>query len=275
MGVGGDWTTGIKMELNSKNKNEFICLDQPINEPIKFKVKGNTETWTDQVENYDFPGINWEGGNITLPEGIYDFYFKIDTKKVYIAGVYLRDVTNTWGTICLPHASTSFSGANFYEVSSLDPTKGLWLDEIEKGTQLVAGKPYVFEATASTIKVTYTDAAKSAPEAGVNGLTGTFFDIAAGGVLVNNYIIANDAVWVANANNTLPANRAYINAAQVPAKQQAEIPGRRRVCMGENATTGLDQIVAPAGQAVKVIENGQLIIIRDGVKYNVQGQVIR
>jgi hypothetical protein len=45
--------------------------------------------------------------------------------------------------------------------------------------------------------------------------------------------------------------------------------------MGENATTGLDQIVAPAGQAVKVIENGQLIIIRDGVKYNVQGQVIR
>jgi hypothetical protein len=244
-------------------------LNHSISAPFKFKYG---ETWTDQVENYDFPGIVWKDGNIELPEGIYDFYFKKNTQKVYIAAVYLRDVTNTWGTICLPHASTSFSGAKFYEVSSLDPTKGLWLDELAAGDQLVAGKPYVFEATGATVKVTYTDAAKSAPEAGVNGLTGTFSDIAAGGVLVNNYIIANDAVWVANANNTLPANRAYINAAQVPAKQQAEIPGRRRVCMGENATTGLGNIVAPEGQTIKAIENGQLIIIRDGVKYNVQGQ---
>lgn len=193
--------------------------------------------------------------------------------------IYTRAVTeNQWGTICLPNASSSFTGATFYEVSSLDPAKGLWLDQLAAGAQLEAGKPYIFQATATEITVTYTDAAAvDAPQAGENGLTGTFTDIAAAedGVLVGNYIIAQNAVHVATASNDLPANRAYINASVVPSKAQAVIPGRRRVCMGENATTGFDQIVAPAGQAVKAIENGQLIIIRDGVKYNVQGQVIR
>ena len=57
-----------------------------------------------------------------------------------------------------------------------------------------------------------------------------------------------------------------------------QMPGRRYISMdvqGENEATGLDQIVVPEGQAIKAIVNGQLIIIRDGVKYNVQGQVIR
>ena len=207
-----------------------------------------------------------EAGNATK----YNFTLKKDE-------IYSRAVTNQWGTICLPKASSNFTGATFYEVSSLDPTKGLWLDQLAAGAQLEAGKPYIFQATASVIAVTYTGAAKAAPVAGKNGLTGTFEYIAAAeeSVLVDNYIIANDAVWVANANNSLPANRAYINAEQVPTETQAEIPGRRRVCMGENAATGLDQIVAPEGQAVKAIVNGQLIIIRDGVKYNVQGQVIK
>ena len=47
---------------------------------------------------------------------------------------------------------------------------------------------------------------------------------------------------------------------------------RARVVAGENQATGIDNIVAPEGQAIKVIENGQLIIIRGGEKFNIQGQ---
>ena len=47
---------------------------------------------------------------------------------------------------------------------------------------------------------------------------------------------------------------------------------RARVVAGTNATTGIDNVVVPEGQVLKVIENGQLIIIRDGEKFNVQGQ---
>ena len=46
---------------------------------------------------------------------------------------------------------------------------------------------------------------------------------------------------------------------------------RARVVAGENVETGVEDIIT-TDAPVKVIENGQLIIIRDGVKYNVQGQ---
>ena len=282
MGVNGDWDNGIALTQNPDNADEYVLENQVIikaTDAVKVVTltDGTATAWCGNVDTWSNATYTADGdGNIVLEDGIYTFYFKKNDNLIYINQTgYARNVTNTWGTICLPYASSSFTGATFYEVSSLNPAEGLWLDQLAAGTQLVAGKPYIFQATATEITVTYTGEAATTPQAGANGLTGTFTDIAAGGVLVNNYIIANNAVWVANANNTLPANRAYINAAQVPAKQQAEIPGRRRVCMGENAATGVDNIVAPAGQAVKAIENGQLIIIRDGIKYNVQGQVIR
>ena len=282
MGVNGDWDNGIALTQNPGNEDEYVLENQVIikaTDAVKVVTltDGTATAWCGNVDTWS--NATYTGGgndNIVLEDGIYTFYFKKTANNIYINQTgYARNVTNTWGTICLPNASSSFTGATFYEVSSLDPTEGLWLDQLADGAQLVAGKPYVFEATASTIKVTYTGAAKSAPVPGAKGLTGTFTGIAADSVLVGNYIIAQNAVWVANASNDLPANRAYIDASLVPKEAQAVIPGRRRVCMGENATTGLDQIAAPAGQAVKVIENGQLIIIRDGVKYNVQGQVIR
>ena len=49
-------------------------------------------------------------------------------------------------------------------------------------------------------------------------------------------------------------------------------PGRRRVMMGENAETGFENIVAPEGEIKKVFVNGQIIIIRNGEKFNIQGQ---
>ena len=49
---------------------------------------------------------------------------------------------------------------------------------------------------------------------------------------------------------------------------------RARVVAGENGVTSVEDIITNAAPQ-KVIENGQLIIIRNGVKYNVQGQVIK
>jgi hypothetical protein len=44
--------------------------------------------------------------------------------------------------------------------------------------------------------------------------------------------------------------------------------------LGENVETGVEDLFT-TDATVKDIENGQLIIIRDGVKYNVLGQVIK
>ena len=129
-----------------------------------------------------------------------------------------------------------------------------------------------YSTSASESAVTYEGEEALTPDDGVNGLTGTFDDIATGdAALVGNYIIANNQIWVAGAGNSLPANRAYIDKDGVPTTDQPKLAGRRRVCMGENAETGVDNIIT-TDAPVKVIENGQLIIIRNGEKYNVQGQ---
>ena len=184
---------------------------------------------------------------------------------------YTRTVTNgNYGTICLPYASSNYIGMELYEVSWLKEGTGLYLDQLAAGAQLVAGKPYIFKATATEITVTYTGTAVANPKAGTNGLTGTFEDIAANTDLVGHYIIAQNKIWLANDQNTLPANRAYI-ANTIPTTEQPKLAGRRRVCMGENAATGLDNITNGENTVIKTIENGQLIIIRDGIKYNALG----
>ena len=150
----------------------------------------------------------------------------------------------------------------------------LYLDQLEAGTQLVAGKPYIFRATSTELIVTYTGAAVENPIAGENGLTGSFDAIPAGGVLTGNYVVAQTKFWTATATAYAAENRAYIDKGIVPDSEQKQIPGRRRVVLGtsgENAESGFEDIIAPEGKVIKVIENGQLIIIRDGEKYNVQG----
>lgn len=237
-----------------------------------------TTTWTIEIENH----------NATIATNDYKIRYNVSSPRFkvynstngtvlpqiykYTTDFYTRDVTNgNYGTICLPYASSKFAGAEFYEVSWLKTDAGLYLDELVEGASLEAGKPYIFKATDSKITVAYEGEKKDTPVDGAKGLTGTFDDMAPGSV-EGHYIIAKNQVWVANDKNYVSANRAYINSTVVPTTEQAKIPGRRRVCMGENETTGFDQIIVPTDQVLKVIENGQLIIIRNGEKYNVQGQ---
>ena len=291
MGIGGDWTTGIEME---EDGDQFKLLCQPIAEGEQFKFKYG-DTWTTEVENYDANGVGWVESypgsgqyNITLPAGNYDFYYKKNENKVWI-GVctpatptpdYTRNVTaGNYGTICLPYASSNYTGMELYEVSWLQKSGetpvNLYLDQLAAGTQLVAGKPYIFRATSTELTVTYTDDAPvAAPVPGANGLTGSFDAIPAGGVLTGNYVVAQTKFWTATATAYADENRAYIDKEKVPYTAQKQIPGRRRVSLGaagENAETGIDNIIT-TDAPVKVIENGQLIIIRNGEKFNVQGQ---
>ncbi len=74
-------------------------------------------------------------------------------------------------------------------------------------------------------------------------------------------------------NNEILGLRAYFTFDGITTYAQAANV-RARIALREDAATGLDNLINE-NAPVKVIENGQLIIIRDGIKYNVQGQVIR
>ena len=205
----------------------------------------------------------------------------------YVTDFYTRDVvTGNLGTICLPYTSSKHAGATFYEIAYLemngtDPNR-IYLDEVEGGV-LEAGKPYIFQATSKKVTVAYEGEASSLKE-GVKGLVGILEDSkvvngqeGVSNILTGNYVISGTKFYTCGTGCSIYKNRAYIDASIIAnhTTPVAEMPGRRRIAMGaagENQVTGVDNTLAPKDNVVKVIENGQLIIIRDGVKYNVQGQ---
>ena len=184
--------------------------------------------------------------------------------------IYTRDVmTNTYGTICLPYGSSNYTGATFYELVGKS-AEGVYLGSVDN---LEAGVPYVFEKSANQLVVIYegevVQAAKSK-----NGLIGTFADETK--VAIGNYIIVNNEICKCEGEDAcyVKANRAYINLEEVPNGAPVKMPGRKYVCMGvqgENQATQLSHIVDSTSSIYKTVENGQLIIVCGGVKYNAQG----
>ena len=191
------------------------------------------------------------------------------TAPVYATGdAYSRSTTaGKFGTICLPFGSTNFTGATFYEFVGSETGK-VYLGSV---TTLEAGVPYIFEASAAEVAV-YGDGTTAATPGNSKGLHGTFTDETT--VAAGNYILLNNELRPSDGSAKVNANRAYIVMSEVPTGVPTQMPGRRYIGMsvqGENEATGFENVVAPEGQVVKAIVNGQLIIIRDGVKYNVQG----
>ena len=208
----------------------------------------------------------------------------------WTAHFYTRTITNgEYGTICLPYASSNYTGAEFYEISYMEleadgvTPRGIWLDQVADDATLEAGKPYIFKGTSTLLTVYYEGDEVLNPVEGVAGLTGTFTKIVdlntsdPSNTLEGNYMIDQNQMWLCGTGCWLNPNRAYIDYTTIHANTtpKSKIPGRRRVCMGttgENTATGTENAVTPQVQVTKIIENGQVVIIRNGEKFNAMGQ---
>ena len=87
------------------------------------------------------------------------------------------------------------------------------------------------------------------------------------------YDSAEDAVVFAKYTGAyIPANKAYYTYS---APGGGDAPKRIRLVMtNENTATGIESQELKANSQ-KLIENGQLIIIKNGVRYNAQGQIVK
>ena len=229
---------------------------------------------TPYKENYLFEGWYAEEDFSGTPVTTVDQNTGGTLYAKWVAHFYTHNPNNKYGTICLPYASASTTGAYFYEVAGKEEGK-VYLASVDV---LEAGVPYIFEKTASTITVFYAGEAVDAPQNGdANGLVGTFEEIE---VPDGDYILYNDAFRTNETGGTLNkirANRAYLNMDVVTGSKPTPMPGRRYIGMdveGENEATGFDNIQLPNANSQKLIINGQLIIIRDGEMYNAQGMLI-
>ena len=88
MGVAGDWTTGIALEPNPENENEYRLLGQEITEADAVKVvtlsDGVAIAWCGNVDEFSVEHTADDMGNILLAAGKYDFYYKVAEDLIYI-----------------------------------------------------------------------------------------------------------------------------------------------------------------------------------------------
>lgn len=195
---------------------------------------------------------------------------------------YTRDVTlGRYGTICLPKGVAQEDledcGAVFYNIvyavtNTNDDITGIVLEE-ETGN-LVAGKPYIFCATADELVLPYTGAAVAEPIA-ANGLVGNLSETPLV-VPPYMYVLSNNKIRKLNGGTaTAGQNRAYIDLTHVEKRNDTPAAAPNRVILnaeGSDVATELEHIQSEDVQ--KVIRDGQLLIIRDGKTYNVLGTTL-
>lgn len=187
-------------------------------------------------------------------------------------------------TLCLPfNLPTNWLGENSkaYQLSSIVSNSATELElKATEHTTMLAGQPYIVNATKGNndydhlivSNVTVTNAT-----AGANVVTGGGFKATLQAVTATNgttdgsteyYIGATTGNLHKDATNKLGL-RALVVLTKTDGTAVQGV--RARVAFGENVETGIDNIIT-TDTPIKVIQNGQLIIIREGVKYNVQGQ---
>ena len=144
----------------------------------------------------------------------------------------------------------------------------LWFND---ALGMAAGKPYLITPSVSVdgFVVNNVDIKNAEDEF---ALTTTGASVTMEAVLsASKNATNNGRYWLAsnsylyNTSTALKSLRAVFNV------QSTKANVRARVAFGENVETGVEDIFT-TDTPVKAIVNGQLIIIRDGVKYNVQGQ---
>lgn len=146
----------------------------------------------------------------------------------------------------------------------------LILAKIAEGGQVIpADNAVILKASGSSITLTPSD--ESPVSAGENSLIGTssnltnpkygsIYVLSAEDNIVAFYKLANGA--------TIPAHKAYIDLSGV-----SSAPRRLRFVF--DAATDIESVQPSAVSIQKVLRDGQLVIIRNGVEYNANGQTVK
>ncbi|MCQ2325175.1 MAG: hypothetical protein MJZ58_03170 [Paludibacteraceae bacterium] len=202
---------------------------------------------------------------------------------IVVPTTYTRDNLGNgkFGTICLAYAVADLEGvgATFYKLNYFDESaSALYLEEVDA---LAAGMPYIFEAKAESFTVTLIAAAPADAD-NENGLYGTLAEVVKTSDDIHSYAaISNNQVNVAENGNTVTvaANRAYIDMNEVSTTELAHSAPLRAIGVPRQTPTGNPSLhhsinSHTRGASLKIIEDGQFRIVREGKTYNAQGTLI-
>lgn len=200
---------------------------------------------------------------------------------------YTRTTTaGSYGTICLPRvvAHEDIQGGVFFNIiyavtNTQDEVTGILMEE-ETG-DLVAGKSYIFRATADELVLPYNGEAVVEPVA-TNGLVGNLSETPLN-VPQSMYVLGNNQLRkLAGGTASVGQNRAYVDLTNVTMLNYvpAAAPSRRvTIHVNESSiSTGVEYVDEDVDyeseNTQKVLYDGQILIIRDGKYYNVSGRAL-
>ncbi|MCQ2346615.1 MAG: InlB B-repeat-containing protein [Paludibacteraceae bacterium] len=189
-----------------------------------------------------------------------------------------------WNTVCLPFALDASQIATAFgegtQVGSM--TRGetvedeLFLNFDTKETTMVAGQPYIIfpgddanvvNPTFENVTITTTEAETYLSPTGDVIFTGAFSPVA--NLKETDYYLGVNNTIHSTISGTLKGFRAYFNYFS---QAGSDAPKRVRMSInGTETTTAMDEMEV-LNPAEKMIENGQVVIIKNGAKYNVFGQ---
>lgn len=193
----------------------------------------------------------------------------------------IRTITaGMYNTLCLPFAvSTSQVKAVFgndVELKTLGDANidGTVLDlQVNTATDIYQGTPVLIKTSADVVNPVFTNVTfavqNPATSTGTNAdFVGTFVASTILASPDNLFLAANNMLYFPTADIPIKGMRAYFRVHDAPAGVQMARFVERTM------PTNVEAVAAQPAECSKTIQNGQLIITRDGVQYNALGQRI-
>ena len=257
----GDVTKDTKKEYDEANKRDFYNV-------ISFDIKYGTTELKSNGGIYLYKVVftsNGETAPVVSDSIFYNFEaYSVDTvwtDSLFSNGVhvYSAEETDSKNLMRIHSVKRSYESLSF--------TKALYFAGSPKSNGRIATVDVQYPATVTVYAMSYTKEAK---------VTRSLY-LSAGSLSDKTAVIAHTTDGTADSQviqvGTYDCAQAatlyfsvdggmYLFGFSVVKKAASETP------------TAIDNTPA-THKAVKAIENGQLIIIRDGVKYNVQGQIVK
>ena len=209
----------------------------------------------------------------------------VNTKRIALMRSFRAGMYNT---ICLPFSDWNSSlelvfgtGYQLLQLNTAEMDGDVLNLNFNTVTELGHGRPYLIKPTKDVTNPIFGTGHTINESTGYNVATGdnaNFIGSFIKGTVPagedNLFLGANDLLYFSEAATTIKGMRAYFQIHDVPSGapiHQARIVEQGNVVTALEFINGEWQEVKSANGTIKTIENGQLILIRDGKRYNVMG----
>lgn len=190
-----------------------------------------------------------------------------------------------YNTICLPFDVSSSklqaifgSDVELKQMSSA-VLNGNELDLIfEDATSIYRGTPYLIKTSSDVVNPIFTEVEIKAEvgdaTSGTNAdFIGNFIKSEVPAGENNLFLGPENLLYFSQTATPIKGMRAYFQLKGINHPQQ--VIKHARIVMNSQVATAIELVNGANNGSVKTIENGQLIIIRDGVRYNAMGAIIK